>query len=91
MNLIHELRIIQNWIRDNTLCGCAAYLTYEHNEIKINIHVSYGWNTLKDVDKNFNACDWETNKKGAEELVRNFEYKQYATVTVANWQTYKSE
>ena len=92
MDLIHELRLIQNWISENTqLCECSVDLKFDGNEIKINIAVRCGWDWLTDVTKNFNACDWETNKKGADEFVRNFEYKQYANVTLENWQTYKSE
>ena len=88
MDLIKELRFIQNWINENTICSCCVSLKFDNDEIEIQIDVRIGLDWLIDIKKHLNACDWETNKSGADEFVSNFDYKKYADVTIENWKTF---
>jgi hypothetical protein len=89
IDLIKELRLIQDWIEENTsICSCSVSLKFDGNEIEIEISVRCAWDILIDLKKYLNACDWKTNINGAIEFVSNFDYKKYKNVTDENLQSF---
>ena len=75
MDIIRELNSIQNWLEDNAMCGLSYEIHIVDNEIKLDLSIGCAWETHEEHKKNFNACDFKTNIEGAENFVRNFDYK----------------
>jgi len=79
MDIIRELNKIQNWVENNLICSVTYDIIINDNQIKLNLEIGVGWDTLDAYAKNWNACDFKTNIENAENFVRNFDYKNLDT------------
>jgi hypothetical protein len=62
--MIDSIREIQKDFDAKTLCGLSYIVNVENNEIKFSYTIWRGFDLVGSLDGLYNACDWETNKKG---------------------------